>query len=152
MTKTRRNVLRGTFLVTLIILVLQYVLGMLVNLYIQFPASLPEGNAWGWSFTHTFVTSSHIVIGTILIVVALVALVLSIRTRQAPEILAAVCGLIMIIYAWLSGASFLSNGQQSGASFQMALGFIGAIIAYGTGLYIAHSTHRIGPAAGKVPD
>ncbi len=141
-TKTRFNVLHSTFLVTLILLVIQYVFGMLVNLFVQFPNSLPAGNAWGWSFTHTFVIPLHIVIGTLLIVVALVALVISIRTRHVPEILAAVFGLAMIVYAWLSGASFLANGQQNTASLQMALGFIGAVIAYGVGLYIA--AHRSG--------
>lgn len=141
-TKKRFNMLRGTFLVTLILLVIQYVLGMLTNLFVQFPGSLPGGNAWSWSFTHTFVIPSHIVIGTLLIVMALVALVMSFRTRHVPEILAAVFGLAMIVYAWLSGASFLSNGQQNTASIQMALGFIGAVIAYGVGLYVARPTYR----------
>lgn len=143
-TKTRFNVLHSTFLVTLILLVIQYVFGMFSNLFIQFPNSLPEGNAWGWSFTHTFAIPAHFVIGTLLIVVALVALVMSIRTRHVPEILAAVFGLAMIVYAWLSGASFLSNGQQNTASLQMALGFIGAVIAYGVGLYIARPARRSG--------
>ncbi len=133
-TKKRFNVLRGTFLVTLILLVIQYVLGMFVNLFVQFPDSLPGGNAWSWSFTHTFAIPSHVVIGTSLIVTALVALAMSVRTRHIPAILAAVFGLAMIVYAWLSGASFLSNGQQNTASIQMALGFIGAVIAYGIGL------------------
>ena len=136
-TITRFTLLQRTFLVTLILLIIQYMLGMLVNLFVQFPSSFPEGNAWGWSFTHTFVTPSHILIGTLLIIVALVALVMSIRTRHVPEILTGIFGLAMIIYAWLSGASFLSNGQQNTASIQMALGFIGAVIAYGIGIYMA---------------
>ena len=57
-----------------------------------------------------------------------------------PEILATVFGLAMIVYAWLSGATFLANVQQNTASFHMALGFIGAVIAYGVGLYIARPT------------
>ena len=139
-TKTRLNVLRGVFLVTLILLVIQYVFGMLVNLYVQFPDSLPGGNAWSWSFTHTFVIPLHFVIGTLLVVVALVALVLSMTTRHIPEILAAVFGLAMIVYAWLGGETFLAYGQQNTASLQMALGFIGAVIAYGAGLYVVRPT------------
>ncbi len=141
-TKTRLNVLRGTFLVTLILLVIQYVFGMLVNLYIQFPTSLNNGNGWGWAMTHTLVVPIHIYLGTSLLVVALVGLGISIWVRRVPEILTAGFGLAMIVFAWLSGASFLANGQQSGVSLQMALGFIGAVIAYGVGLSIA--AHRSG--------
>lgn len=141
-TNTRVKVLRGTFLVTLTLLILQYVFGMLVNLYVQFPDSLPNGNAWGWSFTHTLVVPIHVSLGTTLLAVALVALVLSIVVRRILLILAALVGLGMIVYAWLSGASFLANGQQNTASLQMAIGFIGAVVAYDVGYYVARPVKR----------
>jgi len=141
-TNTRIKVLRGTFLVTLTLLVLQYVFGMLVNLYVQFPGSLPNGNAWGWSFTHTLVVPIHVYLGTALLAVALVALVLSSLERRMAVILAALVGLAMIVYAWLSGATFLSRGQQNAVSLQMAIGFIGALVAYGVGYYVARSAQR----------
>jgi choline-glycine betaine transporter len=136
-TKKHLNVLRGTFLVTLILLVIQYVFGMIVNLYVQFP-NLSNGNGWGWAVTHTFVVPIHIYLGTALLVVALIGLGISIWIRRVSEIVAATLGLAMILFAWISGAMFLANGQQSGVSLQMALGFIGAVLAYGVGCYIAH--------------
>ncbi|GAC1388433.1 MAG: hypothetical protein NVS4B12_17270 [Ktedonobacteraceae bacterium] len=142
-TKKRLNVLRSTFLVTLILLVIQYVFGMIVNLYVQFPNALNNGNGWGWAMTHTLVVPIHVYLGTLLLVVALVGMGISIWVRRVPEILAATLGLAMIVFAWLSGASFLTSGQQSGVSLRMALGFIGAVIAYGVGCYIAHPMHRI---------
>ena len=142
-TNKRLNVLRGTFLVTLILLVIQYVFGMIVNLYVQFPSTLTDGKAaWGWALSNTFAVPIHASLGTALLVVAIVALVLSIRIRHVPEILASVLGLAMIVFAWLSGILFLSFGQQSTTSLTMAIGFIGAVIAYGVGCYIAHPTHR----------
>ena len=143
-TKKRLNVLRGTFLVTLILLVIQYVFGMIANLYVQFPNTLNGGNGWGWAMTHTLVIPLHIYLGTSLLVAALVGLGVSVWVRRMPEILAATLGLAMIVFAWLSGAVFLASGQQSGVSLQMALGFIGAVIAYGVGLYTSRSTtHNI---------
>ncbi len=140
-TKKRLNVLRGTFLVTLILLVIQYIFGMIVNLYVQFP-NFSDGNGWGWAVTHTFVVPIHIYLGTSLLVVALVGLGISIWIRRVPEIVAAILGLAMIVFAWISGAMFLANGQQSGVSLQMALGFIGAVLAYGVGCYTAHPATR----------
>jgi len=142
-TKKRLNMLHGTFLVTLILLVIQYIFGMIVNLYVQFPNTLSNGNGWGWAMTHTFVVPVHVILGTTLLVVALVGLGMSIWKRRIPEILVAVLGFAMIVFAWISGATFLASGQQNGVSLQMALGFIGAVIAYGVGCYIARPTHHI---------
>ena len=142
MTNTRVKVLRGTFLVTLALLILQYVFGMIVNLYVQFPGSLPGGNAWGWSFTHTLSVPIHALLGTVLLVAALVAFVVSITARRLPSLIASLVGLSMIVYAWLSGISFLTYGQQNTASFQMAIGFIGALVAYIIGYYVTRPAQK----------
>ncbi len=142
-TKKRLNVLRGTFLVTLILLVIQYIFGMIVNLYVQFPSTLIGGKAvWGWAMSSTLVVPIHALLGTVLLIAAIVALVLSIRIRRVPELLTSVLGFVMIVFAWLSGILFLSFGQQNGVSLQMAIGFIGAVIAYGVGCYTARPTYR----------
>ena len=44
-TYTRYRAFHIAFLVTLVLLVTQYVLGMISNLEVQFPSNLPNGNA-----------------------------------------------------------------------------------------------------------
>jgi hypothetical protein len=70
----------------------------------------------------------HIYIGTLLVVVALVALTLSMVARHRVGMIAA-AGLALIIFAWLSGAEFLAS-QQNDLSLRMALAFMGAFLAY----------------------
>lgn len=49
--------------------------------------------------------------------------------RHLAGMIAVATGLALLIFAWLSGAQFLAN-QQNDLSLKMALGFIGAFIAY----------------------
>jgi hypothetical protein len=139
-TYARFRAFRIAFLITLVLLVIQYVLGMIANLEVQFPGNLPDGNAWSWVWSHSLIIQLHIYIGTLLLVVALVALILSIVARNLVGIIAAVAGLAMIIFAWLSGVAFLAS-QQNTLSLWMALGFIGAFVAYILGYYFSRSLY-----------
>jgi hypothetical protein len=125
----RVNAFRITFLATLVLLIIEYVLGMIANLEVQFPDSLPGGNAWAWVFENSLVIQLHIYVGTLLVLVALAAVILSLVARHVAGIVAAVAGLVLIILAWLAGAQFLAT-QQNGISLTMALAFIGACAAY----------------------
>jgi len=140
-TSARFGAFRLAFLVTLVLLVVQYVLGMIANLEVQFPGNLPGGNAWGWVWSHSLIIQLHIYISTLLLVVALVALVLSIVARNIVGIIAAAAGLALIIFAWLSGAAFLAS-QQNNLSLNMALGFMGALVAYILGYSLSRSLDR----------
>ena len=66
------------------------------------------------------------------------ALILSMAARHTVGIIAAVSGLALLIFAWLSGAQFLAT-QQNDLSLRMALGFIGALIAYLYGYYLSRA-------------
>jgi len=136
-TYARFGAFRLAFLVTLGLLVVQYVLGMISNLEVQFPG----GNAWGWVWSHSLIIQLHIYIGTLLLVVALVALVLSSVARNIVGSIAAAAGLALIILAWLSGAAFLAS-QQNTLSLWMALGFMGALVAYILGYSLSRSLDR----------
>ena len=130
------------FIVTFVLLIIQYILGMISNLEVQFPNNLPDGNAWGWVWSNSLVIALHIVNGTLLIVAALVAVILSGIARNAAGIIAAIIGLAMIVFAWISGAEFLRFTQQNGFSLNMSLGFIGAFVAYILGFYLSLTLHR----------
>jgi len=131
-TDARVRPFRLTVLVTLVLLVLQYVLGVLANLEVQ----LPSGNDWSWVFGHSLIIQIHIYIGTLLIVVALLALILGIVARHPVGIVAAVAGLALLVFAWFSGDQFLVT-QDDGLSLRMALGFMGAFVTYLLGYYLS---------------
>lgn len=141
-TYTRLKAFHITFIVTFVLLIIQYVLGMISNLEVQFPNSLPDGNAWGWVWSNSSIIALHIVNGTLLIVVALVAIILSSVARNVAGIVASIIGLAMIVFAWISGAKFLALGQQNTFSLWMSLGFIGAFVAYTLGFYLSRSLHQ----------
>jgi len=127
---TRVRLFHLTLGVVCLLLVLLYLSGMLVNLYVQFPSTLPGGNAWGWTFTKSVLTQIHIYLGSLLLVVALAALVLSIIVCRTAGVVATVVGFAMILLAYLAGVWFLSFGQQSASSLWMSLEFLGALLAY----------------------
>ena len=135
-THARGRAFRLTAFIVLVLLVLQYILGMIANLEVQ----LPNGNVSSWVFGHSIIIQLHIYLGTLLIVVALVALILSLVARHLVGIVAAVAGLALLVFAWLSGVQFLAT-QQNDLSLRMALGFMGAFIAYLIGYFfsIVHS-------------
>jgi len=124
------------------------VFGMISNLEVQFPGNLPAGNAWGWVWSHSLIIQLHISTGTLLLVVALVALILSIVARNIVGSIAAAAGLALIIFAWLSGAEFLAS-QQNDLSLRMAPGFMGAFVAYIPGYYLSRSLYRKHPHDAK---
>ncbi len=131
-THARGRAFRITVLITLVLLVLRYVLGMIANLEVQ----LPGGNVTSWVFGHSIIIQLHIYLGTLLIVIALVALILSLVARHLVGIVAAVAGLALLVFAWLSGVQFLAT-QQNDLSLMMAFGFMGAFIAYLLGYFFS---------------
>jgi hypothetical protein len=134
-THARGRAFRLTVLITLVLLVLQYILGMIANLEVQ----LPSANVLSWVFGHSIIIQLHIYIGTLLIVVALLALILSLVARHPVGFVAAVVGLALLVFAWLSGVQFLAT-QQDDLSLRMALGFMGAFIAYLLGYFFSRGT------------
>lgn len=131
--RTALRLFRGTLLVVCVLLVVQYVLGMLANLDVQIPANLTNGNAWRWAYTNSPLIQTHVLTGTLLLVLSLAALVLGSVARSTPAVIVAVVGLVMMLVAYLAGVSFLSSGQQSASSLWMSLGFLGALLAYFVG-------------------
>ncbi|HEU5376336.1 MAG TPA: hypothetical protein VFV38_12900 [Ktedonobacteraceae bacterium] len=89
-----------------------------------------------WVFRNSMIIQLHIYLGTLLIVMALVALILSLVARHPVGIVAAVAGLALLVFAWLSGVQFLAT-QQNDLSLRMALGFMGASSSYLLGYFFS---------------
>jgi hypothetical protein len=127
---------KGHLLAILVLLVVEFVLGMYTALFVEFPDSLANGNAWAWSMSQSPVVLLHIIVGTLLFLAALVVLVLSFLLRSKAANVTGILGFVTIVVAYLSGSTFLSDISQNSYSFTMSLGFIAAAVVYGVGYYL----------------
>jgi hypothetical protein len=132
---SRGRWLRGALWLNLALLAVVFVLGMAVNLYIAFPSNL-KIDAMQFA-ARTPSLQSHMIVATVILIVGLVALVLSLIERRAWAIVMTLAGLALSLVAYSGGMMFLTSGYQKSASMLMAIGFIGAFIAYGVAVFVA---------------
>lgn len=132
--------LRGNTFGVLAMLIVQFAIGIVVNLYATIPVS-DKGSgiagAIGRALTNGPASlATHAGLG-LLIVLAGVALVLrSIITRHTASIVLSVIGLAAIVSAALNGARFVADGGPANASLAMALSTAVAMLCYAIGLLL----------------
>ena len=136
--QSRQAGLRRASLAILIVLIVQFALGISVNLYVTLPAAGRPGHS-SW-FGNGVLLALHAALGMILVLAAVFVLVRAIMARNAALIVTSAAGLVAIGLAFFFGASFtekLTNGYSLG----MAIAFAVALACYAIGLYVA-STRR----------
>jgi hypothetical protein len=107
--------------IILILLVLQFILGILANLYSKVPSQKP------YEVFHQFgFISLHALNGTLLLVLGIILVV---KFRKQTNLKLAAGGLVNLILAFTFGEFFVFT-QRTIFSFLMALGFIGALLLY----------------------
>lgn len=144
--RTSYRALRTLTLIILLLLAAQFLVGMLVNLFVVVPANHPGahpseyfsgvvtgvlwvlGNATLWLRVHA-------IIGLALFLAAIILLVLAIVSRRRAWIIASIFGLLGIVAAGFNGASFLNYGEDFSSLF-MSIGFLLAVIPYMIGVYV----------------
>lgn len=143
--RTRRlsGLRRNSFAISVMLLV-QYGLGMGVNLYARVPAADQGAGiiaALGRALiSQPVVLAVHATLGLLMLVAGVSVLVRAIVARHRPAIASSAAGLATIAAAAFSGATFVSNGQD-GASMAMAI-FTGmALLCYLANLLV------VGPPA-----
>lgn len=140
--------LRFLMALALLLLAAQFLVGMLVNLYVTVPAVHPGANAdnyfagvaqgVAWALGHSVLDLRlHVIIGLLLFLDALALVALAIAARSRAWIIASVLGLLGIMAAGFNGASFMNYGHDFSSLF-MSIGFLLAAISYALGLYAMH--------------
>ena len=118
------SALRRQALAASVALILEYLLGVIVNLYVTVPAAdhgAGIGQAIGRAVTNGPVALAvHAVLGVLLVVAALALTVRSIAARLRLVSAASVIALLGVAGAAASGASFVGSGK-AGASLAMAV-------------------------------
>jgi len=142
LTARRISGLRRASFAAFVMLVVQFALGIYVNLYVTVP-SADHGHGFGQAIANGPAgLTLHIVLGLLLILAALGFLVQAILARRSAFIAAALLGLLVIIGAAASGSAF-TGSSKDGASMAMALLAAAGLLCYGTSLFLLPQ-----PAAG----
>lgn len=131
--------LRPNSFAAVVMLLIEYGLGIWVNLYAQIPAS-DQGKgtfaAFGAAVAHGPVALAvHAVLGTLLLVTAVAFIIRAVLARRAAAIVIGAVALLAIIAAWVSGTRFVGDAA-SGASLGMAIATGVALLGYVTILFI----------------
>ena len=131
----RLDRLRGASMGAAVMLVIQFGLGVGVNLYVTLPAAGRGGRSVGDAFSSGALLALHTAFGLLLVVTAISLLVRAIAARHRPVIVTSAVGLLAIIAAAGSGASFVNDGKN-GSSLGMALAAGVAMLCYLVSLFI----------------
>jgi hypothetical protein len=129
----RMTGLRANSFAAIVILLIEYGLGVWVSLYGHLPAS-DQGVSIATGFAQAVSEgpaglSIHAVLGAILVISAVTAVVRAALVRRPVMVGATAVGLAAIVAAALSGAGFVGDGSD-GASMSMAVAAGVAIGAY----------------------
>jgi len=127
--------IRRASLAVLAILVLEYGIGMYVNLYATLPRT-DRGASIAAAVAHgPAAVSTHAVLGLLLGLGAIAVLVQAVRSRRPAVIAASALGLFAVAFAAVTGASFTSTGNQAD-SMAMAVMTGIALLCYAANLYL----------------
>jgi hypothetical protein len=132
--------LRGNNFGVLAMLIVQFAIGVVVNLYATIPAG-DKGSgiflAIGRSLTSgPWSLATHAGLGLLIVLAAIALVVRSIVARHTASIVLSVIGLAAIASAAFNGARFVADGGQASASLAMALATAVAMLCYATGLLL----------------
>ena len=141
--RQERPGLRRVAAAALVMLVLQYGLGMIVNFYVAVPAADAHAGIFTEIATAPLALTLHALLGVSLVGTAmlLVARAMAIRDRLLAALAAA--GLVAIAGAFVAGEMFVKNGQD-GTSFAMAMLTGVALLCYVGTLALCTKTRQAG--------
>jgi hypothetical protein len=133
--------LRRASLAALVLLLIQYGIGIGVNLYVTVPAA-DRGHTISSAISNGPVALTvHIVLGLVLILAAVSLVVQAIMARRPGVIITSVIGLLALVGAAEQGAAFVDKAHAS-ASMTMAVLTGVALLCYGISLYLLGSPAR----------
>ena len=114
-------------------LTLQFILGMVLNLFVTFP-SIPPGSPDPVYFNAIISTPfllEHFIVGVGLLLGSIWILLGAAYIKNHRMLAASTFGFLAILVAYVSGFEFLLSGFQDDVfSFSMSMGFIVALAAY----------------------
>jgi hypothetical protein len=126
--------LSRTLVVALVVVV------ALAGFNITIPAGKSAASNWRFVLTHPVILL-HVIVATAVLVVAVVALIASLRSRDRSWIALSAAGLVFVLLAFAAGEDYVMSLQKSALNY-MSVGWAGAVILYGTGWYLGRKKER----------
>ena len=147
-TKISQSRLRTLTAIILVLLAAQFLVGMLVNLFVQVPAVHPGANApeyfsgvvlgVAWALLHAPLwLQLHAIVGLLLFIASLLLIGFAIAARRRAWIILSMIGLFGIMAGGFNGASFMNYGHDL-SSLLMSIGLLLSAIPYVIGLSLLH--------------
>jgi hypothetical protein len=140
--------LRGQTFGLLVMLIIQFGIGIAVNLYVTVPGADTGSGIFGAVgkalSSGSASLAAHAGLGLLIILAALGLIVRAIILRHTPTIVLSVLGLLSTLAAAFNGARFVSDGGPSNASLAMALAAGGAMLWYAILLFVLANTEARG--------
>ena len=121
--------LRWPCVVTLIGLVIQFALGMVLNLYVMIPSADAHASWLQEIQTAPAFLTAHALVGLVLLATSGILLFRAIVLRDMVLITPTAAGLAALLGAFAAGEAFVKNGQDS-ASLSMAILTGVALVCY----------------------
>jgi hypothetical protein len=121
--------LRRVVTAALVMLTLQYGLGMILNFYVEVPAADAHAGIVTEITTAPLALTAHALLGVALVGTAILAVARAMALRDRFLAVLAAAGLAAIVGAFVAGEMFVKNGQDS-TSFAMAMLTGAALLSY----------------------
>jgi len=122
--------------VIMVLLFIQFILGMYVNLYVSFPPLNSITNAGPHGFPPNYiVVMLHMMLGFLILMVSFIMLLLSIKIRNSKLVLSSSVSFVFVIIAGISGFLFLFN-EANLYSLIMAISFMIIVLSEFYYLYV----------------
>lgn len=112
----------------------------LVGFNVNIPGGKSSASNWKFVFTHPTILL-HIIVAAIILVVAVIALITSVRSRNWSWVALSIIGLAFVLLAFASGENYVVTLRKSELGY-MSVGWLGAVVAYGIGWYLSRRKER----------
>lgn len=126
---------RRASLAVLVLLVIEYGLGMYVNLYVAVPAADHGGSLGGVISEGPGLLSAHAIVGLLLGLGALGVLVQAIRARRWVVTATSAIGLFAVAFAAVTGTDFTTTGKAADSMAMSVMTGV-ALLCYAANLYL----------------
>jgi hypothetical protein len=124
-------VVRFSIIAVVSLLIIEFLLGMWVNLYAAFPIGTKLSLSLQPDFSGKVELQVHLILGVLLGVISLIVLIFSALLKKVGALALGLVGVISIAAAGFSGLALASGGYtNTGESYVMAVAFLVAILIY----------------------
>jgi hypothetical protein len=107
---------------------------------ITIPAGKSAASNWKFVLTHPTILL-HVIAATAVLVVAVVALIAALRSRDRSWVAMSAAGLAFVLLAFAAGEDYVMSLRNSALSL-MSVGWAGAVIMYGIGWHLGRKKER----------